>query len=205
MLITVFGANGKTGRHVVEDALEAGHEVHAVVRDPSSLDILHERLTIVKGNVLDAKTIEVRGQVVVSAIGARSRNAGTIASEGTANIIDAMNRANVKRIVSISAAPLGAPQEGAGVFECFLFRALWKLFRDLYTDLTRMESALRDSGVEWTVMRPPRLTNGPRTKRYRTAVDHNVGGTISRADLASEMLRVLGDPSTVGHTVGIGY
>jgi putative NAD(P)-binding protein len=116
-----------------------------------------------------------------------------------------MKRAGVKRIVSISAAPLGAPQEGAGLLERFLFRALRKFLRDLYTDLARMESALREGGVAWTVMRPPRLTNGPRTQHYRTALDRNVGSTISRADLATEMLRVLGDPGTVGHTVGIGY
>jgi uncharacterized protein YbjT (DUF2867 family) len=76
MLITVFGANGGTGRHVVEYALEAGQEVHAVVRDPSSLGLRHARLSVVQGNVLDVKTIEVRGEVVVSAIGARSRHAG---------------------------------------------------------------------------------------------------------------------------------
>jgi putative NADH-flavin reductase len=205
MIITVFGANGRTGRHVVEEALEAGHEVQAVVRDPGTLGIRHPRLTIAQGNVLDAGTIEVRGEVVVSAIGARSRNAGTIASQGTANILDAMRRAGVKRVVSISAAPLGDPQVGGGWFDRFLFRTLWKFFRDLYEDLSRMETALRKGGVAWTVMRPPRLTNGPRTKRYRTAIDHNVGRAISRADLASEMLRVLGDERTVGHTVGIGY
>jgi putative NADH-flavin reductase len=202
MIITVFGANGRTGRHVVEEALEAGHTVQAVVRDPSSLDLRHERLTVARGDVLDASTIEVRGDVVVSAVGPRSRKAGTVASQGTANILDAMKRAGVKRVVSISASPLG---DSDGRFQRFFVRALWKFFREVYEDLARMESALREGGVEWTILRPPRLTNGPRTRRYRTAIDRSVGRTISRADLASEMLHVLGDPRTVGHAVGIGY
>lgn len=205
MLVTVFGANGATGRHVVEQALERGDEVQAVVRDPGSITLRHERLTVVRGDVLAPATIEVRGDVVVSCIGARSRNAGRIASDGTANIVAAMKRAGKKRIVSISAAPLGEAEPGAGWFTRFLYRTLWRLFRDLYEDLRRMEAGLRDADVDWTVMRPPRLTNGPRTKRYRTALDANVGSTISRADLASEMLRVLRDDATVGHTVGIGY
>ena len=202
MLITVFGANGATGRHVVEEALERGHEVHAVVRNPESLDIRHARLAVVRGDVLDPSTIDVRGEVVVSAIGARSRKAGTIASAGTTNIVQAMKRAGVKRVVSISAAPLG---DGTSAFQRFLYGMLWRFFRELYEDLRRMESVLRDGEVDWTVMRPPRLTNGPHTKKFRTAIDHNVGNTISRSDLASEMLRVLADPQTVRRTVGIGY
>jgi len=175
MLITVFGANGATGRHVVEEALERGHEVHAVVRNPESLDIRHERLAVVRGDVLDPSTM---------------------------NIVQAMKRAGVKRVVSISAAPLG---DGTSAFQRFLYGMLWRFFRELYEDLRRMESVLRDGEVDWTVMRPPRLTNGPHTKKFRTAIDHNVGNTISRSDLASEMLRVLADPQTVRRTVGIGY
>jgi putative NADH-flavin reductase len=113
-----------------------------------------------------------------------------------------MKRAGVKRVVSISAAPLG---HGTGAFQRFLYGMLWRFFRELYDDLRRMEAVLRDGEVDWTVMRPPRLTNGPHTKQFRTAIDHNVGNTISRSDLATEMLRVLADPQTVRHTVGIGY
>jgi putative NADH-flavin reductase len=202
MLITVFGANGGTGRHVVEEALELGHEVHAVVRDPASLDVKHERLTVVRGDVLDEKTLDVRGEAVVSCIGARSRKAGRIASEGTANILAAMKRAGVERFVSISAAPLG---DAHSFFERILFGILWRAFREVYEDLRRMETLTFESNTAWTVTRPPRLTNGPRTKHYQTAIDRVVGSTISRADLASEMLRCLGDESTKRHTLGIGY
>lgn len=202
MRITVFGANGGTGRHVVKQALEQGHEVQAVVRDPSSLDLRDERLSVERGDVLAPKTLEVRGEVVLSGIGARSRNAGRIASEGTANILAAMKRAGVTRIVSISAAPLG---KGETAFQRFLYGVLWRAFREVYDNLRRMEAVLAESGADWTVMRPPRLTNGARIGRYRTAVNRNVGNTISRADLAREMLEAAAAPATIRHTIGIGY
>lgn len=200
MHITVFGANGKTGRHVVEQALAAGHRVRAVVRNPKSIETSHERLEIVRGDVMDASTLDVAGDAVVSCIGARTRKADGIAARGTENILAAMKRAGVKRIVVISAAPLGAAD---GAFQRVAFRILWTFLRDVYEDLRRMESVLRESDAEWTITRPPRLTDGPLTGKYRTAIDHNVGSVISRADLAREMLRSLEDPKTIHHTVGV--
>ena len=176
--------------------------MQAVVRDPSSLDLHDPRLSVERGDVLDAKTLDVRGELVISGIGARSRNAGRIASEGTTNIVAAMKRTGVKRIVSISAAPLG---EGESGFQRFLYAVLWRAFREVYEDLRRMEAVLASGEVDWTVMRPPRLTNGALVGRYRTAIDRVVGNTISRADLAREMLEAAGNPATIGHTVGIGY
>lgn len=202
MHITVFGANGGTGRHVVEQALTAGHRVRAVVRDPKALELTHEHLEVVRGDVLDASTLDVAGEAVVSCIGARTRRAGTIASRGTENILTAMKRAAVKRVVVISAAPLGKAE---GVFQRVAFGMLWSLLRDVYDDLRRMESALVASDADWTIMRPPRLTSGPVTATYRTTLDDIVGSAISRADLAREMLRALETPKTVRHTVGIGH
>ena len=111
-----------------------------------------------------------------------------------------MKRANVKRIVVISAAPLGAPE---GMFQRVAFAILWTLLRDVYSDLRDMESVLEKSDADWTIARPPRLTDGPLTGAYRTAIDRNVGSVISRADLAREMLRALDEPKTIHHTVGI--
>jgi len=201
MHITVFGANGGTGKQVVEQALAAGHRVRAVVRDPKTLDLEHEDLEIVRGDVLDPSTIDVAGEAVVSCIGARTRKAGSIASRGTANILEAMKREGVKRVVVISAAPLG---EAEGIFQRVAFRILWSLLRDVYDDLRRMESVLMVSDAEWTILRPPRLTDGPLTAKYRTAIDGNVGSVITRAALAREMLRALEAPKTVRRTVGIG-
>ncbi len=200
MHITVFGANGKTGKHVVEQALAAGHRVRAVVRDPKSIETTHEHLEVVRGDVMDASTLDVAGDAVVSCIGARTRKAGDIAARGTENVLVAMKRAGVKRVVVISAAPLGAAE---GAFQRVLFGILWTFLRDVYDDLRRMESVLHESDADWTITRPPRLTDGPLTGKYRTAIDRNVGSVISRADLAREMLRSLEDDKTIRHTVGI--
>ncbi|HEY2370053.1 MAG TPA: SDR family oxidoreductase [Polyangiaceae bacterium] len=201
MHITVFGANGKTGKHVVEQALAAGHHVRAVVRDPKSIETSHERLEVVRGDVMDASTLDVAGDAVVSCIGARTRKAGKIAERGTENVLVAMKRAGVKRLVVISAAPLGEPK---GAFERIAFRLLWAFLRDVYDDLRRMESVLVASDSDWTITRPPRLTNGAMTGSYKTAIDANAGSVISRADLAREMLRCLEEPKTIRHTVGLG-
>jgi putative NADH-flavin reductase len=200
MHITVFGASGATGKRVVEQALAAGHRVRAVVRDPKSFDASHENLEVVKGDVMDASTLDVAGDAVVSCIGARTRKADGIAARGTENILAAMKRAGVKRIVVISAAPLGAPE---GAFQRVAFAILWTFLRDVYGDLRDMETVLEKSEADWTITRPPRLTDGPLTGKYRTAIDRNVGSSISRADLAREMLRSLDEPGTVHHTVGI--
>jgi putative NADH-flavin reductase len=200
MHITVFGANGATGKRVVEQALAAGHRVRAVVRDPQSIETKHDELEVVRGDVMDASTLDVAGDAVVSCIGARTRKADGIAARGTENILAAMKRAGVKRIVVISAAPLGTPE---GAFQRVAFAILWTLLRDVYSDLRRMETVLQESDAEWTITRPPRLTDGPLTGNYKTALDRNVGSAISRADLAREMLRTLDEPKTIHHTVGI--
>ena len=201
MHITVFGANGATGKHVVDQALAAGHRVRAVVRDPKSIETKHEQLEIVKGDVMnDASKLDVAGEAVLSCIGARTRKADGIAARGTENILAAMKRADVKRIVVISAAPLGAPE---GMFQRVAFAILWTLLRDVYSDLRDMEAVLRKSDTDWTITRPPRLTDGPLTGKYRTAIDRNVGSVISRADLAREMLRALEEPKTIGHSIGL--
>lgn len=81
------------------------------------------------------------------------------------------------------------------------------IFKGVYKDLAEMEAEVRSSGIDWTIFRPPRLTDRPRTGRYRLGYDQNVVGssTISRADLADAMLGRLGDPAAIRRTVGIGY
>jgi hypothetical protein len=82
---------------------------------------------------------------------------------------------------------------------------LQRLLRDGFTDVRRMEEEIRTSATDWTIMRPPRLTNGRRRGSYRTRVDRHVGITISRADLADAVLKALNTPTTVAHCLGVGY
>ena len=220
MKLTIFAATGGIGRQVLEQAIAAGHDVTAAVRDPAKLP--GTRARIVAADLADADPVAlepaVRGaDAVLSALGARSAAEVGIAWRGTAAITQAMQAAGVRRIVVVSAAPVGTvpsparpepPRHDPG--EGFVMRNLAtpivrSLFRAVYSDLAQMEDVLRGSDLDWTVLRPPRLTDKPLTGKYRTAYGQNVRGGwfISRADVAHCMLRVLSQPEAIGQTVGI--
>ena len=156
---------------------------------------------------------------MLSGLGARSASETGIAWQGTRAIVRAMNATEVRRIVVVSAAPIGtvpSPRRpkppkhdpGDGFFMRNLFGPLIKAaLRKHYADLALMEDVLRDSGLDWTVVRPPRLTDGPVTGTYRTAYGQNLrrGLFVSRPDVAHLMLRVLGQPETFQQAVGIAH
>ncbi|MGW6710175.1 NAD(P)-dependent oxidoreductase [Streptomyces sp. NPDC054956] len=214
MRITVFGATGGVGHEVVRQALDAGHEVTAVVRDPARLEVpAHDRLRVAVVRDLtdeDALLAVVEGrEAVVSALGAANNKQAKltpIAGPALRSIVSAMDRAGVSRLSAVSAAPVApdGPEDGALTRLVFYPLLRWAL-RDLYADLAVMEAAIAASGTRWTVVRPPRLLNRPRTGAYRRAVDANVPGgkVISRADVADALLTTLSDPTTAGHAIGI--
>ncbi|MFJ8015841.1 NAD(P)-dependent oxidoreductase [Streptomyces sp. NPDC096339] len=214
MKITVFGATGGVGREVVRQALDAGHEVTAVVRDPARLPVpAHERLRVATvPDVTDEEALlsVVSGQdAVVSALGAASNKQAKetpIAGPALEAITSAMDRAGVRRLSAVSAAPVGRLPDGEGVFtRAVVYPLLRRLLRDLYADLADMEAAMGASGTRWTVVRPPMLRNKPHTGTYRRAIDGNVRGgrVIPRADVADALLVSLTDPATACHAVGV--
>ncbi|MET3985794.1 NAD(P)H-binding protein [Streptomyces sp. PvR034] len=214
MRITVFGATGGVGREVVRQALDAGHEVTAVVRDPARLPGAgHERLRVATvADVTDADALGpvLRGRdAVVCALGARSNKQARlapVAGPALGAIVSAMDRAGVRRLSAVSAAPLGPDHEDDGAFtRAVLMPLLRRALRDVYADLAVMEAVIGASGTQWTVVRPPKLLNGPRTGTYRRAVDANLprGRSIPRADVADALLSTLTDPTTPGHALGI--
>jgi putative NADH-flavin reductase len=210
MRITLFGATGGTGRQVIAQARDAGHRVTAVVRDPAALQPDGGWLTVVRADVTDPESIAapIEGaDAVVSALGPRPGAPATICGDGARTIVEAMEKTGVRRLVAVSAS---GPYVDAGDGPVTRYVAkpiLQRLLRAGFADLKRMEEIIRTSGLDWTIMRPPRLTNKPLTDRYRTAVDLNVRGgmMISRADLAAAILHALGDPATVRHSIGVGY
>jgi uncharacterized protein YbjT (DUF2867 family) len=220
MKLTVFAATGGIGRHVLDQALAAGHDVTAVVRSSGSLPGQVRVVTIPDLAVADPALLEpaVAGaDAVLSGLGPRSRADAGVASRGTRAITRAMRATGVRRIVVVSAAPVGTvpspghpdpPRHdpGDGFVTRHLVMPLLKgMLRDVYADLALMEDALRDSGLDWTVIRPPRLTDRPLTGTYRTAPGRNLrrGFLVARADVAHLMLRVLQQPETVGQAVGV--
>src|SRR4051794_2993500 len=202
MKITVFGATGGIGGNVVRQALDAGHKVTAVVRDPARFDVSHPALEV--ATVADLTDPEVLRAVLetsdaaISGVGPRTRKDGPVASTTTRGILRAMEASGVRRFVAVSAVPVGPVPEG----ESFVNRRLLvpfvsALLRDLYADLAEMEDEIRRSATKWTVVRPPKLVNKPPTGTYRTVVGGNVprGYSISRADVAHAMLAVLDNPA----------
>jgi putative NADH-flavin reductase len=212
MQLTIFGASGQTGRHLVEQALHAGHHLTAVVRDPARLPIRHDRLQVVTADVVDPAAIQpaVAGaDAVASALGPRSyRQASSILSAGTASILQAMRATGTSRLVVVSAAPVASDDHGTTLpYRLLVGPLLRALLRRAYADMASMEQTTTRSGTDWTILRPPRLTNGPRTGTWRQAKDTNLrrGYRISRADLAEAILASLDDPDTVKATIAIGY
>jgi putative NADH-flavin reductase len=219
MKLTIFGASGGIGGQLVTRAAAAGHDVTAVVRHQRPLPA-RARVVVADLAAPDPAVLEsaVRGaDAVLSALGPRSASDVGVASQGTRAIVEAMQAASVRRIVVVSAAPIGTvpspgrprpPRHdpGDGFFMRNLFSPLVKAaLRKSYADLALMEDVLADSGLDWTVIRPPRLTDGPLTGAYRTATGQNLrrGFLVSRADVAHLMLRVIGQPGTAKQVIGI--
>ena len=212
MKITVFGATGGIGGHVVQQALDAGHKVTAVVRASSSYQVENPSLEVVRvpglteaGPLLEA----VDGsEAVISGVGPRGRKDGPVASGSIRSILAALSETGVRRFVAVSAAPLGpaAPDESF-VNRRLLLPMINAFAADVYADLRVMEADIVSSGAEWTIVRPPKLTNGALTGNYRTAVGGTVshGYTVSRADVAHLMLAAIDDPALVDQPVGIAY
>jgi putative NADH-flavin reductase len=213
MRITVFGATGGTGRQVVQQALDAGYEVVAPVRNPDRLAIQHDRLEVLVADVLDPSSLTGvvdRADAVISTIGGRSKaeRVAGLQGPGTSNIIAAMQAAGTRRLLVVSAAPLAeADPHDTLPYRLILKPLISRILRTGYADMAAMERAVRDSGLEWTIVRPPQLTNKPRTGRYRTELDRTVrrGYRISRGDVAELLLRSVEDGATVKAVVAVGY
>ncbi|OCC10812.1 NAD(P)-dependent oxidoreductase [Streptomyces sp. PTY087I2] len=211
MRLTVFGATGGVGREVVAQALAAGHEVTAVVRDPARLpEPLDARALhgVVRLDDEAAVRAAVAGRdAVLSGLGSRGRRANGVAERLTRRIVSAMEAEDVRRLLVVSAVPVGPKAPGDPLIDRLSLKLVGAVLAELYADLARMEAALADSATDWTAVRPPRLTDGPRTGVYRKVV----GGTprssrtISRADVAHAMLALIDDPAAVRQGVGIAY
>lgn len=202
MNIVVFGATGGTGKEILSQALAAGHHVTAVARRPDAVTAEHPNLRVVQGDVLKRESLSGvlnNAEAVVSALGAHSgRRPTEVYSLGMKHIREAMKEAGVRRIVTLSAVPVSRPEEKGFVDRYIVHPLLELFFKGSYEDLRRMESDLRQTKeLDWTVLRPPRLTNKPVSSKYRMAVESQLENAqeISRADLAAAMLSALGNKS----------
>ena len=209
MKLTILGATGATGTSLTGQALAAGHEVTAVVRDPARLAIpAHRRLRTVTADVMDSASITpaiAGADAVISAVGPRGTGPTTVIQDSVRSIIQAMQKTGAHRLLEVSGSVVA--DEGESPYLRYLLKPIARrtFLRHVCADMRRGEDEIRHSNLDWTIFRPPSLTGKPATGTYRTAIDRNLphGFSVSRADLAACMLTLLGDPATVHRHVSI--
>jgi putative NADH-flavin reductase len=199
MKLIIFGSTGGIGQHLVTQGLAAGHSITAIARRPEVITIQHPALQVVQGDALQLNTFReamVGQDAVLSALGARDSKPTVVYSEGLRHIIEAMRAANVRRVMCVSATGI---EPGIWWQKIVAKLVLWQVFKHSYTDLVRMETVVKASGLDWTIVRPPRLTDNPLSGKVTSAVNQHLNpcNAVSRADLADYMLHHITDPATI--------
>lgn len=209
MRLAVFGATGGTGVQVIKQALRRGHRVTALARRPERLGITDPHLDVVAGDVLAAGSCDAvvdGADAVVSALGiGMHRHATTVYSAGTGNIIDAMTRTGVDRLLVVSTSSLRIPDRRQFPEWLVTKFLLHPMLKRPYADMADMEQRVRDSNIEWTLVRAARLSDRPASGDYRIALDGKLHGcwSIARADLATYLLDHVRDQHTYRRIVEI--
>jgi putative NADH-flavin reductase len=209
MKLLVFGPTGGTGRQLVEQALAQGHVVTAFARNPAKLDIEHENLHVVQGDVLDSAAVEaaIQGQeVVLCALGAPASDKSTVRANGTKTIIDAMEKVGVRRFICQASLGYGDSRELLPFHMKYIIVPL--ILRHTFADHESQEAYIKQSQLDWIIVRPANLTDGPRIGTYQHGtlkIDKKIKLKVSRADVADFMLKQLADDTYLHKTPGLSY
>ena len=205
MKLAIFGATGNTGVELVKQALEIGHQVTAFVRDPDRLLIEDEELKVVTGDVFDPESVSeaLQGQdVVVCALGSGSDLKKTsVRTTGTINIIHALKRHSVQRLLVVTAMGVGESWDTLSLINKFFFAVFLKSTRE---DHESQKTAVKESGLDWTIFRASGLTDEPLTGVYE--IGENIlanTSRIPRADVAHAILKEVQENSLVHKAVTI--
>jgi putative NADH-flavin reductase len=212
--LLIIGANGGIGRQCVNIALAQGHSVTAVLRNPAKFDLTHPNLQLVKGDITVPETVSEyfkNKDAVISAIGVSggfgSDKPTTLYSQGAANILHEMGKTSVTRVFFISASAIETSPVIPFFIRLISKYVIQKLLKHMYADLRSMEEIVKESNADWTIIRPPQLTDTPLTDNYRIAINSFLKNClkISRADVAHFMISNLDNKSTYKTTIEIAY
>ena len=210
MKLVVFGSTGGTGRELVRQALELGHEVTAFARHAQALGIAHERLRIFEGDALQQVSVDaaIKGQgALLSALGTRSLFTHiTLFSQSAECIVGSMERQGVQRLIVESSLGVGDSRGHLGLLGTWI--AVPVFLARIYADKERQESIVTRSELDWTIVRPAMLTSGPQRGNYRTwsgATPKPSASRISRADVAHLMLSILTKAETYHRVINCSY
>jgi putative NADH-flavin reductase len=209
MNLLIIGATRGIGFQLLEQALQAGHVVTALVRDFQKMPKQHDRLRLIQGDILDLEAVKraMAGQEAVCVtigIGVTWKLV-TVFSQGTRNVLEAMRQQGVRRLICITGIGAGDSKGHGGFLYDRLFNPL--LLKTIYEDKDRQEALIQNSETEWTIIRPGFLTNGPLTKKYRVITDLSgvTAGKISRADVAHFIMEELATNRYLGQTPLLMY
>ncbi|WPV00591.1 NAD(P)H-binding protein [Mucilaginibacter sp. cycad4] len=212
--LIIVGANGGIGRQCVEQALQAGHIVTAILRNPAKLTTEHPNLKKVSGDVMQPGTFENHFEnqdAVISAIGVAggfgSDKPTTLYSQGNAHILKAMEQKGIKRMFLISASAIEISPVLPFYIRLIEKYVVQKLLKHMYADLHKMEILVKSNNISWTIIRPPQLTNQAVSGKYRIAINAFLKNClkISRADVAHFIINNIANQDTYQATVEIGY
>lgn len=209
MKLLIFGSTGTIGRQLVTQALEQGHTVTAFARDPAKLDIQHPHLKIVQGDVMDLASVQqaVQSQdAVLCTLGSGQKRTGTIRSEGTRNMIRAMEQAGVRRLICQTTLGVGDSSENLNFFWKYIMFGF--LLRQVYADHVKQEEYVKQSHLDWIIVRPAAFVDGDRTRDYRhgfPSTDRTSKLKVSRADVADFMLKQVADDLYLHKTPAVSY
>jgi putative NADH-flavin reductase len=196
--IALFGATGPTGKYLIEEALATGHQVLVYGRNASRIRLADNNVTLVSGQINDSAAVEKALEgvgAVVSALGPGFKSPpGTVIAKGVENIIDGMKKNGVKRLVQISTASTPDHNDGAGKLKVVNLVASL-LAKNFYNDVTAAAKAIRESGLDWTIVRVPRLYDGPPTAQLRVGYygRNSLRMKLSRGNLAKFVFKQLTD------------
>jgi nucleoside-diphosphate-sugar epimerase len=195
MKIAVFGATGGTGKHIVKQALDAGHEVVAYVRTPSKMDTQHDNLKLVQGDVTDADCVQqaVAGtDAVISALAPSVNKPDYVISQGMEHIINAMKQHNVQRLIVTAGAGVPDPNDKPGVPDRVIRVLLHLISKHVVKDMEMVVDKVKASGLDYTIGRAPMLTNQPGTGDIKADyLGGDVSARLSREDFARFLLQQL--------------
>jgi putative NADH-flavin reductase len=196
--IALFGASGQTGQQFLAQALSKGYEVKALVRNPAAFNVTHQNLNVIKGDVLNTDEVEsiIKGaDIVVSLFGHVKGSPEWLQTDGTKNIVSAMKKQGVARIISLSGGGLPYPEKDEPKFADKMIRFIMRIaVPKILNDAIAHHEVLQKSGLKWVIVRGPRLTNDARKNEYRIGwVGVNASTKISRADLADFIIAQLND------------
>jgi uncharacterized protein YbjT (DUF2867 family) len=207
MQIAILGGTGGIGGHVLSWALDTGHPVRALARSPGALPP-REGLEVISGDALDAAAVAetiAEADAVVSALGPRGAKSQSLLAGAAENVVAAMTKTGPRRLVCVSAA--GAYITGDPNTAWLLKAILPRVFAKQFADVREMENVIRDSGLDWTIVRPTRLVNRPGTGSYRVSPGFPPprGRTIARADVAHFIATTLTENTWLHDAPAVAY